>query len=99
MEYLVLLYKIIACHVVGDYALQTAFLAKNKGRDWYALVVHCLLYSVPFAVIFGIDWRLAVLVGTHLVVDALKARYQKIDLAADQILHYLIAAVLYLLIR
>lgn len=87
----------IFCHVVGDYILQQDFIAKTKGENWYHLFIHCVLYVVPFRVIFGIDWRLAVLFVTHFIVDAMKARYKMVDYFTDQIIHYETAFVLYLL--
>lgn len=43
-----IIYKLIICHLIGDYVLQNDFIAKTKGENWYHLLVHCLLYSVPF---------------------------------------------------
>lgn len=78
---------IVLCHLVGDYVLQIDFIAKTKGENWYHLIVHCLLYIVPFRIVHGVDWRLAALLVTHIIVDALKARYKKITYAQDQIAH------------
>lgn len=88
--------KILMAHMAGDYLFQSDYLAQNKGKDWYILFVHCVLYCIPFAFCFGINWKLAVLFGTHFVIDAGKARYNKFGLAVDQTLHYIIAALLYL---
>ena len=84
------LYELLACHFIGDYVLQIDFLAKTKGENWWHLIAHCVLYSVPFAVAFGIDWRIALIVITHIVIDALKARYKKINYLTDQMLHLII---------
>jgi len=89
----------IFCHLVGDYVLQIDFIAKTKGENWYYLFVHCLLYILPFRVVYGVDWRLAVLFATHIIVDALKARYKKITYTQDQIAHYIIASLLYMIVR
>lgn len=90
------LYKLIVCHLLGDYVLQSDFIAQTKGKNWYHLIVHCFLYSVPFAVVFGIDWRILLLIAIHIPVDALKARWQKIGYVADQVIHIL-ALCVYLL--
>lgn len=87
--------EIIFCHLLGDYPLQQDFIAQTKGENWYHLFVHCALYCVPFAVVYGIDIRLLILFVSHLLIDALKARYKKIGYATDQILHYVIAILLY----
>ena len=89
----------IFCHLVGDYVLQIDFIAKTKGENWYHLLVHCLLYVLPFRVVYGVDWRLAVLLVTHIIVDTLKARYKKITYTQDQIAHYIIASLLYVIVR
>lgn len=80
--------KIIMCHTVGDYLFQTDYMAVAKGKDWYILFIHCVCYCVPFVVVFGIDWRLAVVFAVHVITDALKARYKMITLTVDQFIHY-----------
>lgn len=87
------LLKIIMCHLIGDYVLQSNFIAQTKGKNWYHLLVHCFLYVVPFYIVFGFDWRLMVILITHIVIDPLKARWNKINYVTDQILHYLIALI------
>lgn len=93
------LVAIILCHLVGDYLFQSDYLAANKGKDWYILFVHCALYSLPFLIIFGLTYRIGILFATHIVIDVLKARYNKIDILTDQLLHYVIAFVLFVLIN
>lgn len=88
-----LLYKLIACHFVGDYVLQNDFLAKTKGSNFWHMLAHCVLYSVPFAIVFGFGWQLWVVIVAHIVVDPLKARWHKIGYAADQILHLITLAI------
>ena len=83
--------------MIGDYVLQCDFIAKTKGSNWYHLFVHCILYVVPFVIVFGIDLRIYVLLLTHLIIDPLKARYNKINYIQDQILHYIVASMLYLI--
>lgn len=87
--------KAIVCHVVGDYLFQTEYMAREKSKDWYVLFVHCVCYCVPFIYIFGLDFRIIILFLTHMMVDALKARYGKFGIYADQILHYQIVLMFY----
>lgn len=87
MNNLVLL---MCCHLIGDYVLQSDFLASTKGKNWYHLIVHCVLYCVPFAVVFGWGWHIAMLFATHVIVDALKARYGVLSYTGDQAFHYII---------
>ena len=88
-----LFYKLIICHFIGDYVLQTDFLAKTKGQNWWHLIAHCVLYSLPFYVVFGWTWHIGAIIATHIIIDALKARYNKISYLTDQILHFITMAI------
>ena len=87
--------KAIICHVVGDYLFQTDYMAREKDKDWYVLFVHCVCYCVPFIYVFGLDFKTIILFLTHMIIVVLKARYRKLGIYADQILHYQIALMLY----
>lgn len=80
---------LVFCHMIGDYVLQSGFISDTKGENWYHLIVHSVLYTVPFYVCFGLVWQYPVLLVSHFVIDALKAQYEKINYVTDQILHYL----------
>lgn len=88
-------YVLLALHMLGDYVLQTDFLAQTKKASWWSLLAHCLTYSLPFAVVFGVDWRVGALVATHFAIDALKSRYEVIDYRQDQVCH-LLALLMYM---
>jgi len=88
--------KLIMCHLLGDYVLQVSFIAETKGNNWYHLFVHCALYCLPFFIAFGLDWQLAVIFATHMIIDPLKARYGKINYITDQILHYSVMAIYFI---
>lgn len=81
---------LILCHLVGDYVLQCDFIAKTKGSNLYHLFVHCALYCLPFVLLYGIDWKIGVLFASHIIIDVLKARFNKISYIIDQILHYIV---------
>ena len=85
-----LLFKLVACHVIGDYFLQSSYMADKKGKDFYDLFLHCVLYAVPFYIAFGWCWQLAVVGVMHFPIDAAKARYGKISYVMDQTLHYML---------
>lgn len=93
MNILQKLILLIMCHLVGDYVLQSNFIASTKGKNWYHLFVHCVLYTVPFLIVFGWTWQLLIIFLTHMIIDPLKARYYKITYVQDQILHYVITLV------
>lgn len=88
-----LIITLILCHLIGDYVLQTDFIAKTKGTNWYHLIVHCALYCLPFFVVYGLTWQLIFIFITHMVIDPLKARYNKINYITDQLLHYIVMLV------
>jgi len=81
---------LIMCHLLGDYFLQSDFLAKTKGDNPYHMFVHCMLYCLPFFMVFGFTWILAITFVSHFIVDTLKAKYNKINYVQDQVLHYLV---------
>lgn len=87
---------LVFCHLIGDYVLQSDFIATTKGTNWYHLFVHSALYLVPFYICFGLVWQIAVIFVAHLIIDPLKARYNKINYWQDQTLHYLVS-LLYLI--
>jgi hypothetical protein len=88
-----LVITLIFCHLIGDYVLQTDFIAKTKGENWYHLIVHRVLYCLPFFVVFGFNWQLSFIFITHMIVDPLKVRYNKINYVTDQLLHYMVMLV------
>lgn len=91
------LIKIIFCHLVGDYVLQSDFLAKTKGENYYHLIVHCALYCLPFALVFGFTWRLVHLFMTHVYIDMMKATAKMINYPTDQVMYYFVALALFIL--
>ena len=87
---------LIFCHMIGDYVLQSNYIAHTKETNWYHLLVHCILYCFPFYIAFGIVWQLAVIFITHIIIDALKARYKLINYAVDQVLHFAIMCIYFI---
>lgn len=87
---------LIMCHMIGDYVLQTRFVAESKGTNWYHLFVHCVLYAAPFYICFGFVWQLGIVFISHMIIDPLKARCGVLNYWQDQVLHYLICG-LYLI--
>ena len=96
MEYVNLILLLVICHMIGDYFLQVDFIARTKGDNWYHLLVHCVLYTVPFIIVFGLEWRIYSLLISHIIIDPLKARYNKITYAQDQVLHYLVLLIYFM---
>lgn len=86
---------VIFCHLIGDYVLQSDYLAKSKGENSYSMFVHCMLYCFPFYLAFPLSFRLVVLFVSHFVIDTLKAKYASISLLSDQVFHYVFAFAIY----
>lgn len=79
----------LACHFVGDFAFQSAWMSMEKGKSWEVNFYHGATYTAVF-VLFAHSSPLAtaVILGTHLVIDPLKARYKIIGpIWLDQLLH------------
>ena len=91
------IFILIISHFIGDYVLQSDFIAKTKGDNIYHLLVHCFLYCTPFLVVYGFGFNIIILLITHVVIDSLKARYKKINYVTDQILHFIIIFTLFLI--
>lgn len=90
------IYKLTVCHMLGDYVLQSDFIARTKGDNLWHLIVHCVLYTIPFAFVFGINIQLCALLISHFVIDVEKARYKSISYAIDQLAHFMVIFVFYL---
>jgi len=79
----------LACHFVGDFAFQSTWMSVEKGKSWEINFYHAATYTAVF-VLFAHSSVLAtaILFGTHVIVDPLKARYNIIGpIWVDQLLH------------
>lgn len=56
-------------HLIGDFVLQSDWAATEKTRRWWPAIVHGLTYGLPFLFITQSPWALAVIVGTHIIID------------------------------
>ena len=56
-------------HLVGDYLLQSHWMATEKTKRWWPAAAHALTYGLPFLLITQSPLALAVIVGTHAVID------------------------------
>jgi hypothetical protein len=67
----------LVCHGIGDYMLQSEWMAEEKTHRWLPASAHVLVYSIPFVLVLHpsvIAWSL--IVGTHLLIDRFRlARY------------------------
>jgi hypothetical protein len=68
---------IILAHFIGDYWLQSSWMALNKTSQWWPAIAHGLMYTVPYAILVvwltGISVAGAVALltigGTHALID------------------------------
>lgn len=59
----------LLAHAVGDYILQSDWMATEKTKRSIAALAHVATYGLPF-LFFRPSWRAyAVIVGTHFVID------------------------------
>lgn len=86
-EMLKTIMNLILSHWIGDYVLQSNYIALEKGKSFYLLFVHCSLYCVPFVLIFGYKIQIVFLFISHFLIDLYKARFNIISNAQDQFLH------------
>lgn len=56
-------------HLLGDYVLQSDWMAQNKRKSSFAAGAHALTYSLPFLLLQPSLTAFAVILGTHFLID------------------------------
>lgn len=99
-----IIYMLFA-HYLLDYPLQGEFLATTKGKYWYSCLAHSTIYGLGMTILLSVLYKpvsiisvlVAVnLIGSHFVIDAIKAKALNKEKALttylyiDQLLHILI---------
>lgn len=98
---------IFLAHYVLDYPLQSDFLATTKGRYFYSLLAHSVIYGIGMALCFKLlgvfaVWKAVILVVSHVIIDYKKSHAKNKEKAlsdylyVDQALHLVINFALYL---
>lgn len=64
--------SLLAAHFVGDFLLQSDWMATNKSKSTLALGIHCLVYSLCFLP-WGLEFAFWTLI-LHVNVDAITSR-------------------------
>lgn len=59
----------IVAHAVGDYILQTDWMANHKTKESFAAAVHAIAYSLPFLLFRPSLLAFAVIFVTHFLID------------------------------
>lgn len=92
----------IALHGLGDFILQTDYIAARKLSDWKVRVLHVTLYCLPYAMLLawlGEHWGWFVfwLALSHFVIDSRRwceSKWAPRVIIVDQVLHLSVLAVL-----
>lgn len=61
--------SILLAHLVGDYLLQSHWMACEKTKRWWPAVAHATVYTVPYVFVTQSVLALAVIGVTHAVID------------------------------
>jgi len=63
-------------HLIGDYVIQTDWMARNKTGNIFIAAIHAGVYSLPFLLLSPSMRALVVIFGTHVIMDRYRlARY------------------------
>ena len=82
----------LACHFIGDFAFQSAWMSANKGTSWEVNLYHAATYTAVF-VLFAraTPADITIIFATHFIIDPLKTRYKIIKpIWLDQALHFIV---------
>lgn len=60
---------ILLAHLVGDYILQTHYMATQKVNRWWPAIVHGLTYTIPYVFVTQDPLALFIIASTHVVID------------------------------
>jgi hypothetical protein len=66
----------LLCHAIGDYVLQSDWVANNKTKSMFVAALHAAVYCLPFILLNTSIEALFVMWITHLFIDHYRiARY------------------------
>ena len=66
----------LIAHAIGDYVVQSDWMATEKTTRWVPALVHGLTYGLVFLWFTTEWWRLAIIILSHSVIDRYRlARY------------------------
>ena len=63
---------IILAHLVGDYVIQSHWMACEKTKRWWPAIAHGLTYTLPYLLVTQSPLALLVIASTHIVIDRLR---------------------------
>lgn len=59
----------LVCHAIGDYVLQSNWMAAEKTKRSWAALAHVLTYALPFLFLRPSTLAMVVIIGTHFAID------------------------------
>lgn len=59
----------VLAHFVGDYLIQSHWMATQKVERWIPAIVHGVTYTLPFLLLTQSILALLVIGGTHIIID------------------------------
>ena len=59
----------LVCHAIGDYLIQSHWMATQKTSRHLPAIAHAVTYGIPFAILGASLAALMVIVVTHFVID------------------------------
>ena len=66
----------IVAHLVGDYLLQSDYMAQKKTSSSFAATLHAFTYTIPFLALTRTPEVLLFIAGSHFIIDRWRlARY------------------------
>jgi len=73
---------LVFAHFIGDIALQSGWQADNKGKHWYVMLAHCMIWTALICVALEYLqiltlWKFLFLLVGHFICDSWKARILK----------------------
>ena len=62
-------YRQLLAHLVGDYVVQSDWMATEKTHSWPVALAHGITYAVPFCALTRSPGRLAAIALSHAAID------------------------------
>jgi len=96
---------LLFAHYIGDFALQSEWQSDNKGKLWYVMFSHCMIWTASICIALQflgifVFWKVFFLLFGHWVCDYWKAKIPKIPenwkyIYPDQLWHIIQLLIVY----
>lgn len=60
---------VVLAHMIGDYLIQSDWMAQEKTKRWIPAILHGVSYGLPFLFLTTSPLALLVIMGTHILID------------------------------